>query len=160
MRSKFFLGAVVLTLAGGPAGARSADAAHFIKEAMQGDNSEVMLGRLAAEKGASPDVRAYGQTLQSDHAQARADAGRVATQLGVRQSDDLTPEAVKERAKLEGLSGPAFDREFASYMVKDHTKDIADYRRAAKLQGPAGELARSTLPTLQKHLAMAKRLQG
>ena len=38
---------------------------------------------------------------------------------------------MKERQKLAGLSGPAFDREFARYMVKDHKDDISDFSKAA-----------------------------
>jgi putative membrane protein len=45
-------------------------------------------------------------------------------------------------------------------MVKDHTKDISDFRKASKMTGPAGELAKATIPTLEKHLAMAKRLES
>ena len=41
-------------------------------------------------------------------------------------------------AKLAKLSGDKFDKMFASEMVKDHKKDIADYRKAGRKQnGPA-----------------------
>jgi putative membrane protein len=44
-------------------------------------------------------------------------------------------------------------------MVKDHKKEIAEYRKAAKKQGdPAGAYASETLPTLQKHLETAQSL--
>jgi putative membrane protein len=43
-------------------------------------------------------------------------------------------------------------------MVKDHRKDIADFQKEARKGGPAGDLAKQTLPVLRKHLAMAERL--
>jgi putative membrane protein len=62
-------------------------------------------------------------------------------------------------ARLAKLSGAAFDRKFASEMVKDHKKEIAEYQRAAKKQGdPAGTYASETLPILQKHLENAQAL--
>jgi len=138
--------------------ARAQPPSEFIKDAIRGDNSEMTLGQMAAERGASADLRQFGQTLHDDHAQARSDAMRVAEQLGVRAPDTMMPEARQEQRKLDGLRGRAFDREFARYMVKDHRKDIADFRKQARRGGPVGDLAQRTLPDLQKHLAMAMRL--
>jgi putative membrane protein len=44
-------------------------------------------------------------------------------------------------------------------MVKDHKKDIAAYTKASKKTDAAGQYAKSTLPTLQKHLETAQSLQ-
>jgi hypothetical protein len=30
------------------------------------------------------------------------------------------------------MSGPQFDRDFATHMVADHQKDIAEYKKASK----------------------------
>jgi putative membrane protein len=43
-------------------------------------------------------------------------------------------------------------------MVKDHKKDIGDYKKASKLQNAAGQYAIGALPTLQKHLQDAQSL--
>jgi putative membrane protein len=117
-----------------------------------------MLGQLAAERGARPALRAYGQTLHDDHAQARQQVLPMAQQAGVAITEEPMPEAAKERRKLERLRGRDFDREFARYMVRDHRKDIADFQKQARRGGPAGDLARQTLPVLRKHLQMAERL--
>jgi putative membrane protein len=145
-------------LAAGASGAQPREARHFLTDAIRGDNSEMMLGQMAAERGASPALRAFGQTLHDDHAQARQEAVRLAANFGISDTQAPMPEAVKERRKLERLHGRAFDREFAHYMVGDHRKDIAEFRKAARQGGPTAELAQRTLPTLQKHLAMAQRL--
>lgn len=149
--------ALVFAAASGAA-AQSSDARHFLTKAMEGDNSEMMLGSLAAQRGASPDLRAYGQTLHDDHSQAFGQASQLAHQLGVPETHAVMPEASKERAKLEHLKGAAFDREFAHYMVKDHHKDISDFQKEAGKGGPTGQLAQKTLPVLHKHLEMAERL--
>jgi len=140
------------------ASAQGAGAQDFLAKAIKGDNSEIMLGSMAAERGASPALRAYGQTLHDDHSHAREQAVPLAQRMGVTVPTEPMPEAASERNKLEGLHGRAFDHEFASYMVKDHKKDIADFEREARQSGPTADLAKQTLPVLHKHLAMAERL--
>jgi len=59
------------------------------------------------------------------------------------------------------MSGVAFDREFVSYMVEDHRKDIADFKKeASNDKGPADRLAQKQLPTLEKHLKIAQSLSS
>jgi putative membrane protein len=131
---------------------------HFLADALKGDNSEMMLGQMAGERGSSPALRDYGRTLHDDHAKARERVAPIAQQAGVSITDEPMPEAAQERRKLERLHGQAFDREFARYMVKDHRQDISEFEKQARKRGPAADLARQTLPTLRKHLAMAQRL--
>src|SRR5437016_6026822 len=83
----------------------------FIEKAIKGDNSEAMLGGLAAERGASPGVRDFGRTLRDDHQRAKGEATQVATRLGAPVPDGIMPEAQQERRKLDRLHGRAFDRE-------------------------------------------------
>ncbi|MDB5418353.1 MAG: putative outer membrane protein [Phenylobacterium sp.] len=151
-------GALAVIILGGAAQAQPGQDRHFLMDAIRGDNSEVMLGQLAAERGASPQVRDYGRMLHDDHARARDAALRVAAGMGVPNTREAMPEARQEARKLQRLTGPAFDREFVRYMVQDHRKDIAEFRREAHGRGPAAELAQATLPDLQKHLDTALRL--
>jgi putative membrane protein len=131
----------------------------FVKEAIQGDNSEIELGQLAADKGGSQGVKEFGQTLVTDHRKGKIEALAVANKLGVTGTDEVMPEAAAEKKRLEGLSGAAFDKEFASYMVKDHKEDIEKFQKQADSgSSDTGDLARKTLPTLQKHLRMAEKL--
>jgi putative membrane protein len=46
-------------------------------------------------------------------------------------------------------------------MVEDHQKDIAEFKKeAGSGHGPAQQLATQTLPTLEKHLQIAKSLKA
>lgn len=151
--------AVVLGLASGDAFAKSAQ--DFINEALQGDNSEIMLGLLGQQKGASQATRDFGQMLVNDHMTAKQEVLVVAKSLGVAPTDDPTPEATQERAKLDGLTGGAFDREFASYMTADHKKDIQAFEEEARgSNGPTSALAAKQLPVLRHHLQMAEAAQA
>jgi len=128
----------------------------FLQNALEGDNSEIMLGRLAADKARSQRVREFGRVLSDDHSQAREDLLRLGTRLGVRRNRDISPEAKDERERLQSMDGREFDREFIEYMIRDHQKDIEEFREEAQERhGPVSEFASRQLPTLQKHLEMA-----
>jgi len=131
----------------------------FITKAVEGNLAEVQMGQLAQEKGASDGVRSFGQMLQQEHAAGAQKATAVATQLRVPPPTEPNKKQKAMHASLAKLSGAAFDRKFASEMVKDHKKEVAEYQRAAKKQGdPAGAYASETLPILQKHLETAQAL--
>lgn len=139
----------------------SAEATQFLTDAMKGDNSEVRVGKLAAEKGASQGVKDYGQMLATDHGGHKAKLVAVAASMGVPATEATKPEADTLYKKLEGLSGAAFDKAYLAGMVGDHEKDIASYEKEARSSDPAAltDLAKQTVPTLQKHLAAAEKLQ-
>jgi len=131
----------------------------FIVDAMKGDSSEIMLGHMAQDKGGNDKLKQFGQMLVTDHTEAKQKAVGVAQQIGVKPSDQPAADGAREMKKLEGLTGPAFDKEFVAYMVKDHSADIAKFSRAAKREkGPVAEFAHDSLQTLQKHLDAAKQL--
>jgi putative membrane protein len=133
----------------------------FLKKALEGDNSEMALGQMAAQHGSSQAVRDYGQMLHDDHAAAKVKALSVAQSHGVADTSEMAPEAKAEAKKLEGMTGRAFDQEFAKYMVGDHRKDIADFEKQARQGDRAtADLARATLPDLRKHLKTAQQLAG
>ncbi|MDG4897712.1 DUF4142 domain-containing protein [Mesorhizobium sp. WSM4976] len=132
----------------------------FLTDAIKGDNSEIMLGNLAADKGGSKDVRSFGDTLATDHGKAKQQAAAVARRMNVPVTDQMTDEARQGQKKLQGMSGAEFDKEFANYMVSDHKKDISEFEDEAKSgKGSVAKLAKMTLPTLRKHLHIAQSLQ-
>lgn len=133
----------------------------FLTDAIKADNSEVALGRLAAQKGGSQGVRSFGETLATDHAQAKTEAAALAEKLNISFNDEITSEAAEEQQKLQELSGADFDKEFLSYMISDHKKDISMFQKQANADKAAtAALARKTLPTLRKHLDTAQSLKG
>jgi len=144
-----------------PVGAWAKGDQAFLRKAMEGDNSEIALGHMAEQKGASTGTRDFGRMLVQDHTQARTQALPVAQAHGLSPTEVMQPEAVRERHKLADVSGQAFDREFARYMVQDHKKDISDFAKAAATgDATTAALARKNLPVLRKHLATAEKLES
>jgi putative membrane protein len=139
--------------------AAAAPPRQFLGDAIKGDNNEVVLGQIAARRGDSAGVRDFGARLHSDHAGARVEAVAVARALRVPVPAGMTPEAARERGRLQRLSGPAFDREFVRYMVNDHREDIAKFESQARTgDRRTAALAQAQLPTLREHLRIAESL--
>ena len=140
---------------------RSEDA-RFIQHVAQDNQAEVELGQLAQQKAQSPEVKALGQRLAADHAQANQQLTQIAQKEGVQPPKGIGKEKSQERAKLEKLSGQAFDRAFVQTVVQDHQKDIQYFQReATAVQDPQlKSFTQQSLPVLQQHLQMAQQVQS
>jgi len=144
-----------------PAIAADSASQTFITKAIQGNLAEVSIGHLAQDHGTTDGVRQFGQQLVADHSAANEKAKQAARALGVTPPTEPTAEQKSEHDKLAAESGPTFDKHFAQMMVDDHNKDIAEYQNEAQSQNDAaGQYAKDSLPTLQKHLSMAQALQN
>jgi putative membrane protein len=103
----------------------------FIRKAAQGGIAAVKLGQLAAQKGSSDDVKAFGQKMVDDHTRLNLEMAQVADSMGVMLPKSMNKEDQAEYDKLNALSGNDFDIEYLSFMVKDHHKDLHEFRIAA-----------------------------
>lgn len=90
----------------------AAPPAVFLKDAIRGNLSEVTLGRMIQNRGASAEVRQFGGMLVNDHGKALAQAQQIASRMHLRIPATLTPEARHEQVVLRNLRGAAFDRRF------------------------------------------------
>src|SRR5690349_7932252 len=130
----------------------------FMQDAATGGTTEVMLGRMAANKAASARVRAFAERMVKDHGAANDELMELAKKKGVPLSThlDAAHQAVVDR--LGKLSGPELDREYVQAMVDDHRADVAKFEREAKGGRDAGvkAFAERTLPTLRGHLELAQ----
>ena len=131
----------------------------FMMKAIQGNLAEVSMGQLAQKQGESAGVRSFGQQLVTDHSAANTRATAVAGQMGMTPPSEPSKKAQSDAAKMAKMSGAAFDRAFARHAVADHKKDVADYRKAARMKNDAvAAYATETLPVLEKHLEAAQAL--
>ena len=74
----------------------------------------------------------------------------------------MDPGDQKVYDQLSKLSGKAFDIAYIRDMVKDHTKDVAEFQQEAK-NGTDEKIkgfASDTLPTLQDHLKQAQQIRA
>lgn len=130
----------------------------FLKDAAEGGLTEVDLGKLAAQKASSPDVKQFGQKMVDDHTKADDQLKQVASRENIPVPDALDSKHQSRVDKLSKLSGPQFDKAYMKDQVKDHEQDVRDFQSEAQSGSDPNikQFASNTLPTLQQHLELAK----
>jgi putative membrane protein len=128
----------------------------FLRKAAEGGLAEVQMGQLATQKGDSDEVRKFGQKMVEDHIRLNVRMTPVAESLGIYAPQHLNKAEQAEYDKLSGLSGDAFDQEYIIAMVKDHRKDLQEFRHEERktsntdLQAAVAQAE----PVISQHLAM------
>jgi putative membrane protein len=130
----------------------------FVTKAAKGGMAEVELGKLAAEKGTSDQVKQFGQRMVTDHSKANDELKAVAQSKSLTLPTALDPKDKALHDRLAKMSGAAFDRAYMQAMLADHQKDVREFRMEANSgQDPdVKAFAAKTLPTLEEHLKMAR----
>jgi putative membrane protein len=133
----------------------------FVSETMQGNLAEVQLAQLAQQKSQSQDVKQFAQKLANDHSQMNQKWFEpVAKQLNVSEPKGPSKKDKKLMAKLEGLSGDEFDKEYITAMVKDHQDDLKKFKQEADgSQDPTlKQIAQQGSTVISQHLQLAEQV--
>jgi putative membrane protein len=130
----------------------------FVMEAAKGGMAEVELGKVAADKATSPDVKKFGQRMADDHGKANDELKTLAQNKNITLPTTLDPQHKATVDRLSKLSGEAFDRAYMQEMLRDHRKDVSEFRTESKAgkDPDVKAWAAKTLPTLDEHLKMAQ----
>jgi putative membrane protein len=123
--------------------------------------AEVALGRLALEKSSNDQVRQLGERLVQDHEQIYDALKSVSRELALTLPSNDEAEQLRSFARLRGLSGAAFDREYMQRVVVNLKKAIVLYDQQAA-SGDSAELrafAAKALPSLQRQLLLAESIE-
>ncbi len=123
--------------------------------------------KIALKKSANPQVKEFADQMISDHNALHKSVAGLAKKLNVtpQESDtskQLKQQAAEEAKKLNGLSGAAFDREYASHEIAFHKAviDAATTTLLPNAQNPELKAAlQSAAPLLQGHMEHAQHLQ-
>jgi putative membrane protein len=146
--------------------ARRASAAYssegFVRNAAEGNMAEVKLGQLAQEKAQSPEVKKFAERMINDHTKAQEQLKQVADQQHINFPTDVNSKDAATYRSLEKLSGAEFDQAYARTMLRDHEKDVTEFKKEVSTaqNGPVKQYAQETLPTLESHLQEAKQMQA
>jgi putative membrane protein len=103
----------------------------FVKKALQGGMAEVQLGQLTLQKSNNDQVKQFAQRMIDDHTKLGEQMKPVAQQLGVSDPNGVSKKDKSTLAKLQALSGPAYDEAYIRDMVKDHKQDLSDFQAEA-----------------------------
>lgn len=142
-----------------------AQIAHIVVTANAIDSAA---GELAKKKGASKAVKDFAQTMVTDHTGVNKQAVALATKLSVTPEDNDTSRQLKTGAdanvaKLQGLSGAAFDKAYIDNEVGYHQavldaidKTLIPNAQNAELKA----LLEKVRPAIAAHLERAKSVQS
>jgi putative membrane protein len=134
--------------------------AHFVWRASAANQAEVAFGRLAEQRGQSPNEQNFGRMLEMDHAQSEAQLSTIAEPLMLKTSPGLSPMQTSLYQQLQTVPADQFDATFNQVMIQAHQVAIGFYQTEVT-SGENLQLrtyAQQTLPALQQHLALAEQL--
>lgn len=134
----------------------------FADAAATGGMMEVMLGELASANASNASVKSLGAMMVKDHGKANNELKKWASASGYTLPTTMNAEQQKQYDDLKAKKGAEFDRMYADLMVKDHQKDIAEFKKQAAEGSEASlkSFASTTLPTLEHHLMEAEKTKN
>ena len=122
----------------------------FMKKAAKGGLMEVAMGKMAEQNAQNEDVKAFGKRMVTDHSKANDELKAIAEKKGVTLSGKEPTEKWTS------------DKAYMSSMVKDHEKDLTEFREEAN-NGSDPEVkkfADDTAKVIKEHLDLAKETQS
>jgi putative membrane protein len=130
------------------------------------NTADIETGLLAAQRGHSKEVRAFGEMLARDHQQVRQIGRDLAAKLGVTPTppkDDAAAKAhAQAMASLRGKSGADFDRAFLQHEAAFH-KAVIDAVKSTLLPAIQNDELRALVvkvaPAFEAHMLAAQGLE-
>ncbi|WP_158885462.1 DUF4142 domain-containing protein [Rhodanobacter sp. L36] len=135
--------------------------ANFVTKASAAGMTEVQASQLADAHAQSADIKSFASTMVTDHTKAGDELKAIAQKDGFTPSDAPTAMQQKAITHLSTLNGAAFDKAYSAMMLKDHNEAVTLFKgeSASGANADLKSFAGNTLPTLEHHLAMAKKLK-
>ena len=131
----------------------------FIEKTALGDMTEVTLGKMAAEKGSSKEVKDFGDQMVKDHSKINDNLKNVARRMGVEIPARVDAMRQAKIDRLAKMSGAAFDKAYVNGAIKAHEMAIAAFERAdaqAKNED-LKKFIKESVPTMKDHLEMIRK---
>jgi putative membrane protein len=144
----------------GGAGANVKSDGEFVHDLASKNMAVIELSRVALEKAASPELKAFAQMMIHDHGAAGDKLKSVVSRHAIDWPAQLDDKSRETAADLAAKQGSDFDRDYAKAMVEGHqdlaaklesrldVQSLAEWKTAA-----AGRTQRKTLPEPKVELA-------
>jgi len=122
----------------------------FMKKAAKGGMMEVTMGKVAEQNAQSDDVKSFGKRMVTDHSKANDELKSIASKKGF------------QLPSKEHSGKWTSDRAYMDMMIKDHEKDLAEFKEEASSGSDSDvkKFADDTAKIVQEHLDLAKEIQG
>jgi putative membrane protein len=127
----------------------------FFEKAAKSGEKELIVSRAVLPNLSNPEVKAFAESMITDHTAANAGLKSLATSKGVTLPvlESKVGEKWVEKTKNA-------DENYLEEMISDHKDAVELFEKASKSEDPEiAAFASTTLPKLQHHLATAKALK-
>ena len=147
-----------LSVAGG---AYAASPVEFIDQARAAGIAEIESSRLAIQKTSATDINSFAVEMIKDHTDTNRHLSELAARLGLNVAPVESLQQQASLAMFQASEGEDFDAAYVAQQIEAHEALIKLFQQQAEdpevptLQ----ERVRETLPKLEMHLEMAKKLQ-
>ena len=139
--------------------------AHIVVTANQVD---IDAGKLAERQAKSPEVKAFGKQMVTDHGAVNKQAVALVTKLKVKPEDNATSQSLKSGGdanvkKLKTLKGAAFDKAYVDQEVAYHQAVLDAIDKVLLPTTDNAELKQlltDVRPAVASHLERARQIQG
>jgi len=167
MKKLIALAAASLLLAAGATRAQSPNDAQIAFIVVTANQVDIDAGKLAESKASSADVKAFGKQMVTDHSGVNKQAVALVTRLKVTPEDNATAKSLKSGgaenvARLEKLSGAAFDRAYVDHEVVYHEQVLEALDKTLIPNAQNAELKAllvAVRPAFVAHLDHARHIQ-
>ena len=134
----------------------------FANSVAMADMFQTQASALAAQKARRPAVKTYAAQLGDAYGKNMSQMQTTVSAKGVSMGSTMDPARASDLAKLQGLSGAAFDRAYLSAEVAALRQSVSAYQAeiASGTDADLKALAQTNLPTVQRQLARARALGG
>ena len=131
--------------------------------AVQGNFTEVALGRLADDKASDSEVKDFGKRMVSDHDAMNDQWAKLASKYHMRimnPGPDYGTNGKDAIDRLEKLEGSEFDQAYMIEMIRDHEQDLSEFQRLrySARDPEIRDLAASGASTIEQHLTLARQV--
>jgi putative membrane protein len=137
------------------------DASKFLVKSYESGMYEIQLSQLAATNAVDQDVKNLAAMLVTDHTAINAKISAIAASANFVLPSAVNADHQKDLQDMGKLTGADFDKKYINTIVSGHEKSVSSYKDAYKnlSAGDTQTFAGETLPKIQDHLAMAKKVQ-
>ncbi len=122
---------------------------------------EVQLGQLALTNATSAQVKAFAQTMVTDHGTANDELKSAAAQKAITLPAALSEKAQKTYDDFAQKKREDFDKDYVNLMIDNHKETINKFEKESE-NGKDADLktwATGKLAALKHHLEMAEQLK-
>jgi putative membrane protein len=137
------------------------DASKFLVKSYESGMYEIQLSQLAATHALDPDVKKLAGDLVAAHTTINSKMSAIAAAANFILPVAVDKDHQKNLDDMVKLTGADFDKKYMNTIVSGHEKSVSNYKDAYKnlKPGDTKTFAGETLPKIEDHLAMAKKVK-